>query len=78
MNRYGYYVGLMVSPVLVVTVRILPDRVRMILNLKSNVIPKGFQAAPRRQVSEAPLSPRMECMLNNVRNVVSSSLRSSR
>ena len=37
-NRYGYYVGLMVPPVLVVTVRILPDRVRMILNLKSNVI----------------------------------------
>mgnify|MGYP006914910012 CR=1 FL=1 len=39
------------------------------------VIPKGFQVAPRRQVSEAPLSPRMECMLNNVRNVVSISPR---
>ena len=45
---------------------------------KRLTIPKGFHVAPRRQVSEAPLSPRMECMLNNVRNVVSSSLRSSR
>ena len=48
------------------------------LGLKEPSIPKGLQVATRRQVSEASLSPRMECMLNNVRNVVSSSLRSSR
>ncbi|OED40576.1 hypothetical protein ACH42_15915 [Endozoicomonas sp. (ex Bugula neritina AB1)] len=38
-------------------------------------IPIGFGDMGRRQMSEAPLSPWMECILSNVRNVASSSLR---
>ncbi|OED44791.1 hypothetical protein ACH42_06675 [Endozoicomonas sp. (ex Bugula neritina AB1)] len=39
-----------------------------------HTIPIGFGDVGRRQASEAPLSPWMDCILSNVRNVASSSL----
>ncbi|OED41370.1 hypothetical protein ACH42_14295 [Endozoicomonas sp. (ex Bugula neritina AB1)] len=51
---------------------VIPTRSIMIEFKKC--IPIGFGNVGRRQTSEALLSPWMECILSNVRNVASSSL----
>ncbi|OED50844.1 hypothetical protein ACH42_00595 [Endozoicomonas sp. (ex Bugula neritina AB1)] len=57
--------------------RLSPDSKKSIglQALTAHNIPIGFGDVGRRQMSEAPLSPWMECILSNVRNVASSSLR---